>query len=76
MLGTPSDSQIEQINRSCITTLYLVFDNDEAGRKFNKLFHKRISSRIFLVDVNIPSPYKDINDLDKETFLKIISNSK
>ena len=76
MLGTPSDSQIEQLNRSCITTLYLMFDNDEAGRKFNQLFHKRISSRIFLVDVNIPSPYKDINDLDKETFLKIISNSK
>lgn len=53
-----------------------MFDNDEAGRKFNQLFHKKISSRIFLTDVNIPSPYKDINDLDKETFLKIISNSK
>lgn len=75
-LGTPSDAQIEQINRSTITTLYLMFDNDVAGKRFNKLFHDKISERIFLVDVNIPKPYKDINDLNKEIFDKTIQSSR
>lgn len=76
MLGTPSDTQIEQINRSTITTLYLMFDNDAAGKRFNKLFHDKVSERIFLVDVNIPKPYKDINDLSKEIFDKTIQSSR
>lgn len=75
-LGKPSDEQISQINNSDLTTLYLMFDNDEAGRSFKKMFHEKISNRIFLVDVDITTPYKDIGDLTADLFWKYINEAK
>lgn len=74
--GMPSDIQIDQVNKSDIKVLYLMFDNDEAGKKFNRMFHQRINPRIILIDVEIPSPYKDIGDLSQELFWEAINKAK
>lgn len=75
-LGTPSLNQISHINNSCITTLYTMFDNDEAGQKFTEFLKKRISKRILIIEVKIPQGKKDINDLTKVEFLTAINNAK
>lgn len=78
-LGNPSTEQIEKINKSCIETLYLMFDNDDAGRSFARKLERelhRLHSSIMTVVISIPDPYKDINDLDKETFIKLINDAK
>lgn len=75
-LGAISEEQIAKINKSCIEVLYLMFDNDFAGRKFAEFIKSRISKRIITVDIQIPSPYKDINDLSYEKFWELLNNSK
>lgn len=62
-LGAPADKQIEQINKSCISTLYLGFDNDTAGRKFAAYTKSRLSPRILTEFVQYPAGAKDPNDL-------------
>lgn len=76
--GNPSDYQIDQINKSCITVLYTMFDNDDAGRKFTRLVKSKLDKRILVVEVKLPEGKKDINDLSFEEFqniLKIAKNS-
>ena len=75
-LGSPSDYQINLISKSCITNLYIMFDNDSAGRRFSWELQQKIDPRIILHYVKIPNGYKDINDLDKELFWKIINIAK
>lgn len=75
-LGTPSKEQIDAINRSCVTTLYLAFDNDEAGMRFNQIFHQALSKRILLLDVVIPHPAKDVGDLSYDAFWKAVDEAK
>ena len=74
--GNPSDYQIDQINKSCITVLYTMFDNDEAGRKFTRTLKNRLDKRILVVEVKLPDGKKDINDLDLEEFQNILKNAK
>jgi hypothetical protein len=66
--GNPSDYQIDQINKSCITVLYTMFDNDDAGRKFTRLVKSKLDKRILVVEVKLPEGKKDINDLSFEEF--------
>ena len=66
--GQPSDYQIEQLNKSCISVLYLAFDNDEAGRRFTRAVKRGLDKRIMTVDVTLPKNKKDLNDLTKEEF--------
>ena len=75
-LGALSEHQINIINNSCITSLYAMFDNDSAGRAFTIELKKKLSPRILLHIVKIPDGFKDINDLDKETFWKILQEAK
>lgn len=75
-LGRLSDYQIEQINRSGITTLYLMFDNDAAGREFTNLLKKQISKRIITKLVKIPNGKKDINDLTKSEFTECLKSAE
>ena len=75
-LGTPSIEQITQINNSCITTLYTMFDNDDAGRKFTEFLKQRLNKRILIIEVKIPQGKKDINDLTKDEFIKAITSAK
>lgn len=74
-LGTISEQQIAAINKSCILVLYTMFDNDAAGRTFAQKIKNELDPRIIVVELKIPSPYKDINDLDYDTFWKIINEN-
>lgn len=74
--GAISDEQIAKINKSCLTTIYTLFDNDEAGRKFTRELKNKLDSRFIVHEVKIPNGFKDLNDLDYETFWKIINNAK
>lgn len=78
-LGTPSDEQIKEISKSGINILYAMFDNDAAGRKFTASLRaglEHLNAGIIVIDVRIPSPYKDIGELDYDTFWKILKNYK
>lgn len=75
-LGNPSDHQIDELNNSCITSLYLMFDNDYYGQIFTERVKKRLSKRIIIHEVKIPNGYKDINDLSREIFWNAIKNSE
>ena len=72
-LGNISDYQIAQINNSCITTLYLGFDNDAYGQKFADLLKNRLDKRILLIDVTLPKNKKDLNDLTDDDWQQIIN---
>ena len=72
--GTISDSQIKQINKSPITVLYIMFDNDDAGRRFAEVLKKKITKRIIIKEPKFPANKKDINELTFEEFHNIIKN--
>ena len=74
-LGNPSIEQFELINKSPISTIYLMFDNDNAGRSFNEKAHKYLSKRLFIIDVNIIGK-KDIGELSYDEFWKFINIAK
>ena len=64
-LGAPSDRQISQINSSCLSIVYLGFDNDAAGEKFTSYTRSKLSPRILTELVQYPTGTKDPNDLTK-----------
>ena len=71
-LGAPDIEQIKLINKSCINVLYLAFDNDAAGRKFNAFLKKYLSPRILTVDIKLPANRKDVNELSIEEWKDLI----
>ncbi len=75
-LGNVSDYQIEQINKSCLNTIYIATDNDTTGNKIRQYIKKNLNKRIMVFDITIPKPFKDLNDLDYETFLKCLENAE
>lgn len=75
-LGGMSNEQIEKINNSCITHIFTAFDNDEAGRRFTQMLKNKLNKRILISEISIPNGYKDVADLDKETFTRIIENAR
>ena len=74
--GKISDSQIEQINRSCINIIYAMFDNDAAGRSFTETLKKKLTKRIIIIEPKFPDGKKDINDLTKEELLNAIKSAQ
>lgn len=74
-LGQPSDEQIEKINKSCITTLYLCMDNDKAGREFTRTLKWKLSKRIIKIDIRLPANRKDINECTKEEFNRALQEA-
>lgn len=74
-LGQPSDEQIEKINKSCITTLYLCMDNDKAGREFTRTLKWKLSKRIIKIDIKLPANRKDINECTKEEFNRALQEA-
>lgn len=72
-LGTPSDTQIKQLNNSCLTVLYTMFDNDEAGKNFTKKLKKQLAKRILLVEIPIPEDKKDLGELSYEEFWNVFN---
>ena len=71
-MGTPSKQQMRQLNESGIRTFITMFDNDLAGKQFELIFNNLIRKDVFVYNVKIPSPYKDINDLDETTFCQVL----
>ena len=70
-LGNMSDTQINAINKSCITTIYLCMDNDFYGRRFTDLLKAKLAKRIMIYDVFLPSDKKDINDLTHDEIMQL-----
>ena len=73
--GRISDYQIEQLNKSGITTLYTAFDNDEAGRIFTRVLRSRLDKHIIISEVTLPRGRKDMNECSKEEFDKSIQQA-
>ena len=66
--GQISDSQIDEINKSCIQVIYTMFDNDQAGKRFTEHLKRKISRRIIVEEVQLPPSKKDLGDLTYEEF--------
>lgn len=76
-IGAISDHQINLINKSGIRVLYVMFDNDAAGRRFTFKLKKALRKDILIVDVPIIIPgKKDINDLSQDEFYACIENAE
>lgn len=68
-MGSPSEHQIELLNKSGLRTIYTMFDNDDAGRRFTEKVTKKLRKDILVINVEIPiQGKKDINDLTQEEF--------
>ena len=68
-MGGFSDYQIEELNNSGIRSLILMFDNDDAGKKFEQTLLKKLRKDIMWVKPKFPDGRKDINDMTKEEFI-------
>lgn len=71
LFGTGTKEQYNILNKSPIRHYILCFDGDEAGNKGIREFFKNIRKDVLIDVINIPRN-KDINDLSKEEFLKLI----
>jgi hypothetical protein len=63
--------QFEILNKSNIRHYILAFDGDEAGKRGAAKFLKNIRKDIFVDVVELPED-KDINDLDKDSFIGLL----
>lgn len=75
-LGKLSEQQVAQINKSCLTTIYTMFDNDDAGREFTEYLKQRLDKRILVEEVKLPPNRKDLNELSYQEFIKIFEDRK
>ena len=73
--GKISDYQIEQLNKSCLNVIYTCFDNDAAGKSFTNILKNKLDKRILLIEVQLPTGKKDLNELSKEELDKIIKKA-
>lgn len=70
LFGTGSKYQYDILKRSGIRNYILCFDGDDAGRKGIKRFIDNMPNDVIISIKQIPEG-KDVNDLDKETFLNL-----
>ena len=75
-LGRISDTQIELLNKSCINVIYAMFDNDYWGRVFLDTLKRKLTKRIMIIETQFPPNKKDINDLTREEFEKVLKNAR
>lgn len=73
-MGEISDTQISILNSCGITNFIAAFDNDEAGKRFTSILREKLNIDILITELNIPEGFKDINDLDRNTFDKLLNN--
>ena len=74
LLGTGTTKQYEILKNSSIREYILGFDGDSAGEKGALKFIKNLKDYAQIKKLSIPQG-KDINDLTKEEFQKILKNS-
>lgn len=75
-IGSLSKKQIDLLNKSGVRTLYTIFDNDEAGERFTKLLNTYLNKSIFVINVKLPTGYKDVNELSIELFNDCIKKAE
>lgn len=75
LFGTGDEYQYDLLNKSCIRHYYLAFDGDDAGYKAITRFMKYIRKDVLVDIVRIPYG-EDVNSLDKNTFLRLLEESK
>lgn len=68
-----TDNQMDELNHSPIFHYILMYDNDEAGRKGANRFKKLIRKDVLVDDILMPYG-KDVADLSKEEFLKLLKS--
>lgn len=74
MLGVGSAKQYEQLNKSGIRWFVTMFDNDLAGKKATDNFNRNIRKDAFVTNISFKGlKAKDINDLSKEEFDKLLN---
>ena len=71
-VGT-TDDQMKVLNNSGIKRFRLMYDSDSAGRKGAERFKKLIRKDVFVDDIILPIG-KDVNDLTKEEFEKLLED--
>lgn len=71
LFGTGSKKQYETLRKSGIRNYILCFDGDEAGDKGTKRFIENMNNDVFISVKHIPRG-KDVNDLTKEEFDKLL----
>lgn len=74
-LGGLSDKQIDILNKSNINFVITMFDNDNAGKTFTKKLINKLNKNIFVIETQLPSNKKDINDLTYEEFWECLNKS-
>ncbi len=74
LFGTGSKSQLDILKNSGIRNYILCFDGDDAGRKGAYKFKKALSDTALITDLRMPWG-KDVNDLTKEQFERILFSS-
>lgn len=74
LFGTGSEHQYEILNKSGIRVFDLMFDGDDAGRRGSNRFIKNIRKDVWVNDIVVPRG-KDVNDLTKEEFEKLLQNT-
>ena len=67
-----TEEQIDVLNKTGIKHYILCYDNDPAGKKGASRFKKFIRKDVFVDEVTMPEG-RDINDLTKEEFDKLLS---
>lgn len=70
LLGTGTKKQYKILNNCGIRFYHLALDNDLAGQHGTKRFLENIRKDVFVDIIKIPEG-KDVNDLDKDEFLKL-----
>lgn len=74
LFGTGSRNQYDILNRSGIRYYILCFDGDSAGDKGIQQFIKNIRKDVIIDIIKMPKG-KDVNDLTKEEFFKILESN-
>lgn len=72
-MGAPSKIQATILNGTDLNVVILMFDNDEAGKKFAQKFKSWISNKFIVYNIRWNVNKGDINDLTKEEFDNILS---
>jgi len=69
-----TQKQFESLNKSNIRHYILAFDGDEAGDRGVERFLKNIRKDVFVDIIKMPRG-KDVNDLDKDSFIKLLEQA-
>lgn len=75
LLGTCNTYQIRQLRELGCPEFVLCFDGDEAGHRATKRLKRGLSDIAFVWSVTMPDG-KDVNNLDKDEFLKLYAQKE